>query len=125
QTWLRLGGVLEHDRRLPVARRPPPIEQGTHAPSAATHTPDSKGTDFWLTFPGNLSRSGLMLFITSDQDTSGTVMLPRLGVTRRFAVSAGTMTSVLLPPTVALNSSDRIENKGIHITAANEIAVFG
>ncbi len=86
---------------------------------------ESKGTDFWLTFPGNLARSQLSLFLTGDEDTTGTVTIPGLGFAMSFSVTAGAVTTVTLPALAALGSSDTIENKGIHITALHEVAVYG
>ena len=45
---------------------------------------DSKGTDFWLTFPGNYSSAGALptsayFYITSEVNTSGEVSIPGLG----------------------------------------------
>src|ERR1043166_4382802 len=54
--------------------------------------PDSAGTDFWVTFPGNAFCCGtptLSLFITGETDTSGTVAIPGLGFETPFSVVAG------------------------------------
>lgn len=67
----------------------------------------------------------LVLLVTSDRDTTGTVALPGLGFTRPFMVDAGKVTTVVLPPTAALDRSDTTENKGIHITAEHEVSVYG
>src|SRR5262245_28860383 len=59
--------------------------------------PDSKGTDFWLAFPGNLGTPTLSLFITGDANTSGTVSIPGLAFSAPFTVTAGTVTTVAIP----------------------------
>ena len=88
--------------------------------------PDSKGKDFWLTFPGNLSAGNLTFFISGDEATTGTVSAPGTGFTTNFTVTPGAVTSVVLPTnTLEINSSDVIENKGIHITSGKEVTVYG
>src|SRR5947209_569905 len=88
---------------------------------------DSKGTDFWLTFPGNYGGgTGLSLFISADQNTSGTVSIPGLSFTATFTVTAGTVTTVLIPVGAELGqTSDVITNRGIHVTAAQEVTIYG
>jgi hypothetical protein len=89
--------------------------------------PDSKGTEFWLMFNGNLNGSGenVDLFIAGDIPTTGLVEIPGLGFSQVFNVIPGVVTTVDLPLSVRLNSSDIIENKGVHITADNEVTVYG
>jgi hypothetical protein len=88
--------------------------------------PDSKGKDFWLTFPGNLSAGNLTFFISGDEATTGTVSAPGTGFSTNFTVTPGAVTSVVLPTnTLEINSSDVIENKGIHITSGKEVTVYG
>ncbi|GAA3955922.1 T9SS type A sorting domain-containing protein [Hymenobacter algoricola] len=87
---------------------------------------DSKGTDFWLSFPGNYaSGATLTLFVTGDVATTGTVAIAGLGFTATFSVTPGTVTSVPIPTNAQLFASNTIENKGIHVTAAQEITVYG
>lgn len=88
--------------------------------------PDSKGKDFWLTFPGNYSPGALSFFISGDEATTGTVTAPGTGFTAPFTVTPGSVTTVTLPTgTLELNLSDGIENKGIHIVAGKEVTVYG
>ncbi|HCV42806.1 MAG TPA: hypothetical protein DGH68_04940, partial [Bacteroidetes bacterium] len=87
--------------------------------------PDSKGTDFWLAYPGNYSGGpALTLFVTGDVNTSGTVSGPSFA-SIPFTVTAGTVTTVVLPSTLDIQNSDVVENKGIHVTALNEVTVYG
>jgi len=41
---------------------------------------DSKGTDFWLMFNGNVSAPTITLFITSNINTSGNLSNPGLAI---------------------------------------------
>jgi hypothetical protein len=91
---------------------------------------DSQGIEFWLAFPGNLhiwpaELRELGLLITGSVETTGTVTIPGLEFSTPFTVTAGTVTTVALPPNAALNSSNRVENKGIHVTARDAVTVYG
>ncbi len=94
--------------------------------AANAQAPDSKGTDFWLAFPGNYSPGALSFFISGDESTTGTVSAPGTGFSANFTVTPGMVTTVTLPTgTLELNVSDGIENKGIHIVAGKEVTVYG
>ena len=87
---------------------------------------DSKGTDFWLTFPGNLSTgTTLTLFITGDVATTGTVSIAGLSFTAPFTVTPGAVTSVIVPAGAELFDSDVVANNGIHVTSGQEVTVYG
>ena len=86
---------------------------------------DSKGTDFWLTFPGNLNSPTASLFISGTENTTGTVSIPGTGFSAAFTVTVGAITTVTLPNSVFLNTSNIIGNNGIHVTALKEVTVYG
>jgi hypothetical protein len=86
--------------------------------------PDSKGTDFWLMFNGNLGTPTLTVFITSDVNTSGTVT-PQGGAPIPFVVTANTVTPVTIPGSYANHTSDVVDSKGINVSALNEVTVYG
>ncbi len=88
---------------------------------AAVAAPDSKGTDYWLMFTENLNPPALSLFITSDVPTTGTVAVPGIGSATTFAVAAGGVTTVTLP----MPADATVGSKGVHVTAANEVTVYG
>jgi hypothetical protein len=90
----------------------------------------NKGMDFWLAFPGNVPQSPgqallITMFIASETNTSGTFSIPGLGVSQNFTVTAGQITAINVPLNAQLDSTDTVEHKGIHITAQNEVAVYG
>jgi hypothetical protein len=96
------------------------------ASAVAAPLPDSRGTDFWGMFLSNFDGSAVKtLFLTGTTSTTGTVSIPGLGFSTPFAITPGTVTSVVLPNTVEVLTSDVIENKGIHVTAADEVTVYG
>ncbi len=88
---------------------------------------DTKGTDFWIAFPGNLSGGGYYqaLFITSDVNTSGMVDIPGTGFSAPFNVTANTVTTVTFPTLIDVQSNDVITNLGIHVTSLQEVTVYG
>ena len=87
---------------------------------------DSKGTDFWIMFNTNIDNSGSReIFITSDLNTSGVVDVPGLGFSQPFVVAANTVVSVVVPMATSTHTSDVIDNLGIHVTALQEVTVYG
>ena len=94
-------------------------------PAAAATSPDSLGTDFWLAFEGNLSAPELTLFIAGPTATTGTVDAPGAAFSAPFTVTPGTVTSVSVPTSLAIDSSDLVESLGIHVTAGAEVTVYG
>ncbi|MDH5603507.1 MAG: HYR domain-containing protein, partial [Cyclobacteriaceae bacterium] len=95
--------------------------------TAFTHAqkPDSKGREFWLAFPANLGIANLTLFISSETITNGNVSIPGISFNQTFSVSPGVITSITLPSSIAISTSNVIENKGIYITANDEITIYG
>jgi len=82
------------------------------------------GTDFWIAFPPNQSVSAsLQIFISSNYATSGSISSAFPGVDQIFNVIPGIVTQVTVPSGVAL--SNEVENKGIRVTAAEPISVYG
>ncbi|OQY27257.1 MAG: hypothetical protein B6244_11170 [Candidatus Cloacimonetes bacterium 4572_55] len=90
-------------------------------------TLDNKGTEFWLMMERNSDSNvtGIYLDIASNVQTNGVVEIPGLLFSETFAVSPGIVTRVTLPNDVQVTSSEEIENKGIHVMADDEVAVYG
>lgn len=86
---------------------------------------DSKGTDFWIMFNENTTVQSFELFITGDVSTSGTVSVPGLGLLIPFTVTANAVTTVSLPATVMVSGSETTINRGVNITANDEVTVYG
>jgi hypothetical protein len=87
----------------------------------------SRGKDFWLMFNDN-SLAGdpvLSLFITSDVNTTGTVSVPGLSFSENFTVTAGVVTTVIIPAAAQVKTSDVIENKAIHVVSVNDVVIYG
>lgn len=98
---------------------------GAAFPISASAASDSQGDEFWLTFPGNLGAEELTLFIAGATATTGTVAIPGLGFSAPFTVAPGVVTSVSLPLDAQIETSDVVENLGIHVTSAAEVSVYG
>lgn len=86
--------------------------------------PDTKGTDFWLAFPGNYQGGGNLYFYVSGE-TSTTGSITASGFSTTFSVTPGTVTIVTIPGSFHVNSHNTVENKGIHVTADDEITIYG
>jgi hypothetical protein len=88
--------------------------------------PTSSGTEFWLMFPmdsgGPLTPS---LIITGSTATTGTATVSGLSFTSDFSVTPGSVTIVALPAGVCISTDDGVQQVGIHVTAADNITVYG
>ena len=67
------------------------------------------------------------MFITGDVATTGMVKIPGINppFSMPFAVNPGQVTSIVLPEDTEVRTVSEIEQKGIHITAGDEVTVYG
>ncbi len=87
---------------------------------------DSKGTEFWICFPGNLSNLSPQLYIAGSATTASvTVAIPGLAFSQTVTVPAGGLQVIDLPATAQVQSQFAADAKGIHITASSEVTVYG
>ncbi|RYD83692.1 MAG: T9SS type A sorting domain-containing protein [Sphingobacteriales bacterium] len=92
--------------------------------NAKAQQPDTKGTDFWLAFPGNYGGGGtLSFFISGESSTTGSVTAN--GFSTTFSITPGSVTQVSLPQYLNINTHNLVENKGIHVTANDEVTIYG
>ncbi|MDP4264541.1 MAG: PKD domain-containing protein [Bacteroidota bacterium] len=92
----------------------------------------NKGKDFWVIYTGHIDGTGsrMALYITSDQNASGTVSVA--GNIINFTVTANQVTTIRLtntstpPNSVAYNGQTTGigTNKGIHIVADHPVVVY-
>ncbi|HSS19125.1 MAG TPA: PKD domain-containing protein [Pyrinomonadaceae bacterium] len=88
--------------------------------------PDARGSDFWLMFPvSSGSADTLTLLISGENETTGTVSAPGIQFVQSFAVHPGTVTQVVIPNTAEQLFTNFVDNKGIHVTAQKDVAVYG
>ncbi|MCC5953675.1 MAG: S-layer homology domain-containing protein [Acidimicrobiia bacterium] len=94
-------------------------------PAAAA--PDSAGTDYWLAFQENncCGSPTLTLFISGATATTGTVSVPGLSFSQDFTVTPGEVTSVVLPAGANATTADGVQDRGVRVTAADEVTVYG
>ncbi len=94
---------------------------------ASAQNIDSQGTEFWLMFNENFDEVGvnLQLFITGATNTSGTVEIPGISFSEDFNVTANVVTTVSIPLAAMPVGIDVIQDLGIHVTALEEVTVYG
>jgi gliding motility-associated-like protein len=91
----------------------------------------SKGTEFWTAYMGNTNPpvtgqpqpSVMVLYITSDVNTSGVVNLADGSFSQAYTVNANKITIINIPSNAFL-SIQGVFKKGIHITALEPVAVY-
>ena len=91
---------------------------------------ESRGKDFWVCFPQNAKNefnAGLSfrLYITGDKETSGTVTIPGLGISKTFYLKANEILPVDIDTIAQVFGSDQIQKLGVHLVANNAVAVYG
>ena len=88
----------------------------------------TKGKEFWVGFMESYEyvawNSSLDLFVTSDQDTEGTVSIPLNGWSVDFTVSAYQTTTITVPMALAKHlTSEVIEQKGVYVETQDTVSV--
>ena len=85
----------------------------------------SRGTEFWVGFPGNISNQGLrQLYITAEADAEVNINIVNPAFSTTVNVASGSLTTVNLPNTVDIQTSGVVEDKGIHITSDVPVTVY-
>lgn len=90
-----------------------------------------RGTDFWLTFPGNYAPDPanpvkLTLCAIGNPGTQVKVEILGLGFVQTVSIPAAGAISIDLPKAADLgDSNDTVEKKGIHVTATEPVAIYG
>jgi gliding motility-associated-like protein len=82
------------------------------------------GKEFWLGFLNSYySETELIIQITSEHFTSGTVSIPLQNWDTAFSVSPGNVATIYLPLNIQNNVSEVVANNGVYISAKNNISV--
>ena len=90
----------------------------------------NKGTDFWLTFPGNYAPDPtnpvqLSVCLVGAPGIKGNVSVAGSSFSQNFAIPANMAIVVKLPKFAGLgDSNDVILLNGVHVTASDDVAVF-
>lgn len=101
---------------------------------------DNLGREFFIAFgpntggeqPDQEQSNEIELYITSKVATSGRVEIPALNFDRTFNTTPGQITTIVLPDgnngtetTIVNQSEEVVSGMAVHVTAQDEIAVFG
>jgi RHS repeat-associated protein len=104
------------------------LQDITYRPGGAL---DSLGTRFFVGFQRNLlplfgGSPDLSITITSAVDTSGAVIIPGFSTSYlTYDVNAGESTTIDLSGVGTILLNGRTENRGVIVTAVDEVAVYG
>ena len=88
---------------------------------------DSSGREFWVAFEPNFAADATVrsLFLSSAQQAQVTVEIPGMAWRQDCIVNPGAITTVVLPSGAYASSDDGISEVGIHVTADQEITIYG
>lgn len=86
--------------------------------------------EFWLCFPGNAPDETanplrLALCIAGAAGTTGFVEIPGLSFNQTYTIPASGVVAITLPKAASLDTSNLVENKGVHLTASADVTVYG
>jgi len=90
--------------------------------SASAQT--TKGKEFWFSYIANLIEAQPQVYISSEQNASGTVEIPGVGWTQNFNVAAGTTALVTLPLSAIVPYSNGLHNLAVHLEACDSVTVY-
>ncbi|WP_442796099.1 PKD domain-containing protein [Pelobium manganitolerans] len=83
----------------------------------------NKGTDFWLGYGKHIETGQMVVYITSDVNTSATVSISNLGFSQTVQVPANGLVAVDIP-TAAHLDNEGLSLNGIHITSQKPVIVY-
>ena len=83
----------------------------------------NKGTDFWLGYGNHVSTGNMVLYLTSDVNTTATVTIPNLNFNQTVAITANVVQFVDIPTTAHLTTEGKSLN-GIHLTSLKPIIAY-
>jgi len=86
----------------------------------------NKGKDFWLGYGNHVGNGSqrMVLYVTSDVNTTGKIEIPGLNYTSSFTVTANSITTVTVPQNAFLDGEGQYK-RGIHVTADRAVVVYG
>ncbi len=88
----------------------------------------NKGTDFWLGYGTHIAHGGnnpepMVVYITSDVNTTATVAVAALAFSQTISVTANVVSTVTIPSGAHLGVEGK-SSLGIHVTALKPIIVY-
>jgi hypothetical protein len=89
----------------------------------------NKGKEFWVGYGNHVrmyqgNSQQMVLYITSDVNTSGIVEIPGLSWSTTFNVTANQIVTVSIPQSAVLDH-EGLFNAGIHVVAQRPVVVYG
>ena len=110
-----------------------PVPGGTVNVGSIVISPiQNQGKEFIVAFMRNYDDGliygeplSLSLFVSGQSPTLGTVEIPGLLFSTNFVVTPGVVTTVPIPTTAVLSTSDGVARLGVHITADQPVSVYG
>ncbi|HYF30593.1 MAG TPA: PKD domain-containing protein [Chitinophagaceae bacterium] len=89
----------------------------------------NKGKEFWIGYGNHVrmyqgNSQQMVLYITSDVNTTGTVEIPGIPWSTSFSVTANQITTINIPQAARLDS-EGLSNMGIHVVAQRPVVVYG
>ena len=87
----------------------------------------NSGTDFWLAFPEfyDLTRAKYIIYISANENTSGTVSIPGTNFSSNFTTIKGQVTKVnLIPADATLTQTETVLDRGIHVVSNDPVSVY-
>jgi gliding motility-associated-like protein len=89
----------------------------------------NKGKEFWIGYGNHVrmyqgNSQQMVLYITSDVNTTGTVQIPGLSWSTSFNVTANQITTVSIPQSAVLDD-EGLFKAGIHVVAQRPVVVYG
>lgn len=89
----------------------------------------NKGKEFWIGYGNHVrmyqgNSQQMVLYITSDVNTTGIVEIPGIPYTTPFTVTANQITTVQIPQAARLDA-EGLFNAGIHVVAQRPVVVYG
>ena len=95
-------------------------------PTPAGAVAETTGSDFWVAFSQNYSGNPGAHHLHQRGDRHQSAPSPPTGgAAIPFTVTPGAVTSVPIDPSLEVDTSDGVEDKGIHVTAGAPVAVYG
>lgn len=84
----------------------------------------TKGKEFWFGYIENLVNATPDVYISAEQDVTGTIEVPGLGFTQNFNVVGGTTQSYALPNGALPPYNEGVHNLAVHVTSCDSITVY-
>lgn len=90
----------------------------------SSHAQSTKGKDFWFGYIANLVNATPDVYISADENVTGTIEIPGLGYNQNFNINAGTTQSFALPNGALPPYAEGNHNLAVHVQACDSVTVY-